>query len=72
VNKIFGLDQLLNAKVDKIDGKGLSSNDFTDDLKQKLEDIGTNAETNVIEHIFFNDNEILPTTINSLPKSINL
>ena len=72
VNKIFGLDQLLNAKVDKIDGKGLSSNDFTDELKQKLEDIGINAETNVIEHIFLNDNEILPITINSLPKSINL
>lgn len=72
VNKISGLDQLLNTKVDKVDGKGLSSNDFTDELKQKLEDIGTNAETNVIEHIFLNDNEILPTTINSLSKSINL
>lgn len=72
VSKISGLDQLLNTKVDKIDGKGLSSNDFTDELKQKLEDIGTNAETNVIEHIFFNGNEILPTTINLLPKSINL
>lgn len=71
-SKIAGLDSTLNTKVDKIEGKVLSSNDFTDELKQKLEDIGTNAETNVIEHIFFNDNEILPTTINSLPKSINL
>ena len=71
-SKIANLNETFSTKVDKIEGKGLSSNDFTDELKQKLEDIGTNAETNVIEHIFFNDNEILPTTINSLPKSINL
>ena len=71
-SKIAGLEQTFETKVDKVDGKGLSSNDFTDELKQKLEEIGTNAETNVIEHIFLNDNEILPTTINSLPKSINL
>lgn len=29
----------VSGKVDKITGKGLSTNDFTDDLKQKLEDI---------------------------------
>lgn len=32
-------DNLLNKKVDKVEGKGLSSNDFTDDLKTKLEGI---------------------------------
>jgi len=29
---------LLNTKVDKIDGKGLSSNDFTDEEKQEIYD----------------------------------
>lgn len=28
-----------NNKVDKVDGKGLSTNDFTDELKTKLEDM---------------------------------
>lgn len=31
----------LENKVDKVEGKGLSTNDFTDDLKLKLEAIGT-------------------------------
>lgn len=31
---------MIANKVDKIEGKGLSTNDFTDDLKQKLDDIG--------------------------------
>lgn len=30
---------IIANKVDRITGKGLSTNDFTDDLKQKLEDI---------------------------------
>lgn len=33
------IDQDLTTKVDKIDGKELSSNDFTDDEKQKLADL---------------------------------
>lgn len=31
--------ELFNNKVDKVEGKGLSSNDFTDELKEKLENI---------------------------------
>lgn len=31
---------MLSNKVDKVSGKGLSTNDFTDDLKQKLDDMG--------------------------------
>ena len=38
----------LNLKVDKVTGKGLSSNDFTDALKTKLEGIEDGAEANVI------------------------
>jgi hypothetical protein len=39
------------GKVDKVDGKGLSSNDFTDSLLSKLEAIEENAQVNVIEKI---------------------
>lgn len=37
----------LATKVDKINGKGLSTNDFTDALLQKLTDIAAGAEVNV-------------------------
>ena len=35
----------LNKKVDKVDGKGLSSNDFTDTYKGKLDNIDTTVTT---------------------------
>lgn len=34
------------SKVDKVDGKGLSTNDFTDTLKTKLDGIASGAEVN--------------------------
>lgn len=39
------------GKVDKEEGKGLSSNDFTDSLLGKLEGIEDNAQVNVIEKV---------------------
>lgn len=36
----------LNKKVDKVDGKGLSSNDFTNTYKNKLDNIDTTVTTN--------------------------
>lgn len=36
-NEIQNAITVLNTKVDKIDGKDLSANDFTSELKQKLE-----------------------------------
>lgn len=36
----------LNKKVDKVDGKGLSSNDFTNTYKDKLDNIDTTVTTN--------------------------
>ncbi len=39
--------ELYNGKVDKITGKGLSENDFTDADKAKLDGIETGAEVNV-------------------------
>lgn len=52
-NKIEELNNLisnttiegLNSKVDKEDGKGLSSNDFTDDYKTKIDTNSSNIET---------------------------
>lgn len=43
-------DEALKQVADKVDkewGKGLSSNDFTDDLKKKLEDLPDKSEENV-------------------------
>lgn len=38
----------LNKKVDKVDGKGLSTNDFTNELKDKLNAVNENGEANVL------------------------
>lgn len=40
-----------NNKVDKVEGKGLSTNDFTNELKSKLDGIEDNAQVNKIEKI---------------------
>ena len=39
--------QDISGKVDKVTGKGLSENDFTDSLKSKLDNIAAGAEVNV-------------------------
>lgn len=45
------LDTVLLGKVDKIDGKGLSSNDYSADEKAKLLGIAYQAQVNVLEGI---------------------
>ena len=45
------IDAAVSKKVDKVDGMGLSSNDFTDTLLAKLNSIEENAQVNVIEKI---------------------
>lgn len=45
------INAAVSGKVDKVEGKGLSSNDFTDSLLSKLEGIEDNAQLNVIEKI---------------------
>lgn len=47
-------DALLNGKVNVVEGKGLSTNDFTDEDKTKLNGIETGAEVNVIEVVKVN------------------
>lgn len=48
------LNQLLENKVDKESGKGLSANDFTNTLKDKLNGIESSAEVNKINSISVN------------------
>lgn len=71
-SKIAGLADTFDTKVDKIEGKTLTSNDFSDELKDKLDNIQDGAQVNAIEHIFVNSEEASITTINSLAKSVNL
>ena len=46
--------QKLAKKVDAEAGKGLSTNDFTNDLKSKLDAIEAGAQANVIENVSMN------------------
>lgn len=41
------LNKIANAKVDKVSGKGLSTNDYTNTEKEKLKGIAEGAEVNV-------------------------
>ena len=47
----------LNNKVDKVSGKDLSSNDFTNDLKEKLEGISGGATAVSVEEIIVSPTE---------------
>ena len=71
-SKIDNLTESLDEKVNKIEGKGLSTNDYTTEEKNKLSEIEDGAQENIIEHIFVNDNEVSPQTFNGSPKSVNL
>ena len=50
----------LGKKVDKEAGKGLSTNDFTNTLKTKLDGIEDGAEVNIIETIKLNGTDLIP------------
>ncbi len=47
-------DALLNGKVNVVEGKGLSTNDFTDALKTKLDGIESGAQVNKLENVKVN------------------
>ncbi len=60
-NKVQGaIDELASEKVDKETGKGLSTNDFTDALKNKLDGIEDNAEVNDIDTVKVNGTALTP------------
>lgn len=48
------LNAAIGNKVDKIEGKGLSTNDYTTEEKNKLADIAEGAQVNVIEQVKVN------------------
>ena len=51
MTKVTGLADALGNKVDKETGKGLSSNDFTDALLNKLNAVADGAQVNVIDSV---------------------
>lgn len=53
-SQVTGLTEALAGKVNVEDGKGLSTNDFTDELLQKLNGIESGAQVNVIETVNIN------------------
>ena len=53
-SQVAGLTDALADKVDVVAGKGLSTNDFTNELLQKLNGIEAGAEVNAIESISLN------------------
>ena len=69
-SKIANLVTDLDNKVDKVDGKQLSTNDYTTEEKNKLENIEEYAQVNTIEHIFLNDTEIIPNDYKAINLSI--
>lgn len=52
---------ITNNKVDKVDGKGLSTNDYTSDEKTKLANIETGAQVNVLEGVMVNGSTVSVT-----------
>ena len=53
-SQVAGLTAALADKVDVVAGKGLSTNDFTTELLQKLNGIEAGAEVNAIESVSLN------------------
>ena len=68
ISKIANLPTILENKVDKIEGKQLSTQDYTTAEKEKLSGIEEGAQVNIIEHILLNDVEIEPNN----QKAVNL
>lgn len=52
----------INGKVDKVSGKGLSTNDYTTTEKSKLSGIAEGAQVNVIETINVNGTAVTPSS----------
>ena len=55
------IKSLVSTKVDKVNGKGLSTNDYTTAEKTKLAGIATGAQVNVIEGVQVNGTSLTPT-----------
>ena len=66
-NKVTGLVDALAGKVNTEAGKGLSTNDFTTPLLEKLNGIEAGAEVNVIESVNINN-----TPLDITAKAVNI
>jgi len=53
--RVADLSAAVDGKVDAIDGKGLSTNDFTDELRDKLTQLSESADTGDIDIVRVND-----------------
>lgn len=60
IKNVFATKDALNDKVDKVDGKGLSTNDYTTAEKSKLSGIQAGAEVNRIIEITVNGMSLRP------------
>ena len=60
-----------NTFVAQVEGKGLSTYDFDDSAKEKLDGIEDYAEVNVIEQIKLND-EVLPNDSGTVTVTIDV
>ncbi len=61
------VDTALSGKVDKVTGKGLSTNDYTTDEKNKLTGIAAGAQVNVIEAV-----KVDGTALTVTDKAVNI
>ena len=59
---ISKIKSALGGKVDVVSGKDLSTNDYTSAEKQKLSDIASGAQVNVIESVTVNGTKIEPSS----------
>lgn len=56
--KLQGMQNAIDGKVEAEDGKGLSANDFTDALLIKLNGIDAGAQVNVLEEVLINGTKL--------------
>ena len=61
------IKELVSTKVDKETGKGLSTNDYTTAEKNKLNDVASGAQVNVIETVKVNNTALTPSS-----KAVNI
>lgn len=71
-SKIYNLRESFAEKVDKVEGKQLSTNDYTNEDRYKLSNIEDRAQVNVIEHILLNGTEVAPRTVEGVTKTVPL
>lgn len=69
---LASLGDLETGKVDRVTGKGLSANDFTDTLKNKLDGIESGAEKNVDTNLSVGGSGNSRTLVSSTGSNANL